>query len=140
MKAEGRWVEATSLYEQALKIDTESAEAHFELGQLRARSGAFPAALENCERAMELKPEWAEPLAFASSILAAGPDPNLRDTARAIELAERGAELTGHREPRILNTLAFAYASADRMEEALAEGEALEPDQARRLALEVLNC
>ena len=33
--------------------------------------------------------------------------------------AERGAELTGHREPRILNTLAFAYASADRMEEAL---------------------
>ena len=55
------------------------------------------------------------------------PDLNLRDTGRAVELAERAAGLTGYRDARVLNTLAFAYASADRLEEALeTAGTALE--------------
>ena len=38
----------------------------------------------------------------------------------AVRLAERACELTGYRDPMLLGTLAFAYAEAGRLEEALA--------------------
>lgn len=58
-----------------------------------------------------------------ATLLAMDSDPQLRDGARAVSLAERACELSQYREPVIIYTLAAAYAEAGRFNEALATGE-----------------
>jgi len=57
-------------------------------------------------------------------ILATHPDPKARDANRAIELAERAAELTKHQSPEVLGTLAEAYAAAGRFDRAVTAAQA----------------
>jgi tetratricopeptide (TPR) repeat protein len=51
-------------------------------------------------------------------VLATSPDDELRDGARALELATKAAELTGYETPHILSTLAAAYAETGDFEAA----------------------
>jgi serine/threonine-protein kinase len=53
-------------------------------------------------------------------LLATSPEPSLRNAAEAVEHAQRANQLSGGRQPVILDTLAAAYAEADRFPEALA--------------------
>jgi Flp pilus assembly protein TadD len=57
---------------------------------------------------------------------------SLRNGAEAVRLAERACELTQHRAPVLLGTLAAAYAEAGRFQEATETAE-----KARALALSV---
>jgi hypothetical protein len=52
-------------------------------------------------------------------MLAACPQPEYRDGARAVELALRGCELTNWQDANILDTLASAYAESGWFEEAI---------------------
>jgi tetratricopeptide (TPR) repeat protein len=57
-------------------------------------------------------------------VLATHPDRKLRDSGRAIRLAQRASELTENRDASILDTLAAAYAAADQFDQAVATAEA----------------
>ena len=52
-------------------------------------------------------------------MLATNPNASVRNGAEAVELAQRAVELSGGREPAILDTLAAAYAEAGRFPEAV---------------------
>jgi len=52
-------------------------------------------------------------------VLATAPDPDLRDGTEAVRIAEHVCRLTQFADPRILDTLASAYAEAGRFEEAV---------------------
>ena len=56
-------------------------------------------------------------------ILATSSDDSLRNGAEAVRLAERVCELTHHRDPLFIGTLASAYAEAGRFPEAVATAE-----------------
>jgi len=56
---------------------------------------------------------------FRALILAACPDPNLRDGQRAIAAATRAADLSDWKDPLVLSTLAAAYAEAGDFESAI---------------------
>ena len=56
-------------------------------------------------------------------ILAANSSDALRNGAEAVRLAERACELSEHREPVLLGTLAAAYAEAGRFGEAVKTAE-----------------
>jgi spermidine synthase len=66
-----------------------------------------------------LKPEWANPLAASAWVQSTSPDASVRNASEAIRLAERAAELSARREPRVLDTLAAAYAAGGRFEDAV---------------------
>ena len=70
-------------------------------------------------------------------ILATHPDPNIRDTAEAIEAAERAAELTGYKNALTLDTLAAAYAAAGQFDRAVTSAQAA-ISQARAAQTEAL--
>ena len=53
-------------------------------------------------------------------LLATSPNPSLRNATEAIRLARRANELSAHRRPDVLDTLAAAYAEAGQFGEALA--------------------
>ena len=52
-------------------------------------------------------------------ILATYPQARVRDARLAVELGERAAELTGHKDAGILDTLAAAYAESGDFEKAV---------------------
>ncbi len=90
-------------------------------------TGQVDEALEHFREALRLAPDFLPSLNGIARILATHPDPNLRDAAQAITFAERAAEITGHRNATVLETLASAYAAAGQFDKAAATAqEALE--------------
>lgn len=92
---------------------------HVNLGDLAFDYGKDALALERYEEGLRLAPGHPEPTARLARFLATTPVDELRNGARAVALAQRAVDLTGGANPHTLDTLAAAYAAADRFPEAL---------------------
>ncbi len=71
------------------------------------------------EGALELEPDRIGELNNLAWIKATTEMKNLRDPQKAIELAQRVCELTDYKKVEFLDTLATAYAAAERFPEAI---------------------
>jgi protein O-mannosyl-transferase len=119
LQLKGNLAEARRHYGEALRVKPDYAEAHNALGNLLVAEQPATA-LTHFREALRLKPNWAPPLNAAAWILATHPDASIRDEEEAIRLAEQAANLTEYRQAAVLDTLAAAYASAGRFEQAIA--------------------
>ena len=88
----------------------------FSLSQIN-RSGEAVAVLKD---AIAKHPENDELAHNLARLLATSPDPGVRDGAMALRLALAVRERTGGRDPRVLDTLAAAYAAAGQPDKARA--------------------
>jgi len=111
---QGRYDDAISHYRQALRLSPDSADAHFDLAQALARTGAAEEALWSYRRALSLRPDWPVALNGLARLLATHADDGVRDGPRAVKLARRACEMTGHQSAELLDTLAAAHAEAGR--------------------------
>lgn len=119
LSGQGRLKEAIVHYRRALRTRPGYAEAHNNLGLALAASGQLNQALRHFEKAFQLQPNWEAPLNGMASILAEHPNSRVRNPQRAIQFAERAAELTQHQSAPILNTLASAQAAASQYDRAV---------------------
>jgi len=115
----GKTDEAISHYQRALQLRPFFSDAHNNLGILLQSQGRFDEALEHYRQTLQLKPDYLASMNGVAWILATGPDPNARDINEAVILAERAVKLTKNQNFVILDTLAAAYASAGRFDEAV---------------------
>lgn len=81
--------------------------------------GDYLAASADYQKALNLGPNEARFYNQYAWMLAACPQPEYRDGARAVQLARRGCQLTNWRDANILDTLASAYAECGRFGEAV---------------------
>lgn len=127
----GELAEAEQHYSRAIELDPKKAEPHANLGVERVRQGDLAGALVEFERALVLDPGHAGALNNLAVIRATSQDPALRDTKRAVELAERLVHASKDPDRQALETLAAAYASVQRFADAAdAERRALEKARA----------
>jgi cytochrome c-type biogenesis protein CcmH/NrfG len=84
----------------------------------------FNSALEHFRRAARLEPDWPDPLNAVAQILVVHPDAGVRNAAEALILAERAAELTGHKDAQVLDTLGAAYAATGQFTRAVTTAQA----------------
>jgi tetratricopeptide (TPR) repeat protein len=121
LAATGRPDEAIVCFNDALRVtpDPDKADVYANLGLAYNQLGKYEQALRNWTRAAELNPNSTEVLNNLAWLLATAGDVSAQDANRAIELAERACELTGHKEPGSLDTLAAAYAAGDRFDDAV---------------------
>jgi tetratricopeptide (TPR) repeat protein len=84
----------------------------------RLALGEHKLALADYGKAIELRPEDAALLNNLAWVLATSPRDELRDGARAVELAAKACRLTEYKEAYILSTLAAAHAELGDFEEA----------------------
>jgi tetratricopeptide (TPR) repeat protein len=117
-------------FRRAVELDPGRADAQLDLGIALERQGRFAESLEHLRAAVRASPEWVDPHNELAWLLATGPDPALRDPAEAVRLAERAVDLSGGRDPNVLDTQAAAQAAAGQF--ARAAGTAA---RARSLAL-----
>jgi tetratricopeptide (TPR) repeat protein len=69
-------------------------------------------AIDYYRQVLEVKPDVLPILNNLAWILAAHPNNDIRDPARAVQYAQRACELTGYKKISLLDTLAVAYAAA----------------------------
>ena len=121
--------------------------ARVSLGDVLYAEGKTGEALEQWREALRLKPDDPAALGRTARVLATSPEAHFRNGSEAVALAARAVQLSGGKDAALLDTLAAAYAEAERFGEAAATarralGLAREKNQAeqaeaieRRLAL-----
>ena len=109
---------------QVVRIRPDDAKVHYRLGVLLGQTGQTVDAIEHFGKAVVLEADWTMPMNGLAWVLATHPDRKLRDSGRAIRLAQRASELTENRDASILDTLAAAYAAANQFDQAVATAEA----------------
>ena len=114
----GQEAEAIGHYEQALRARPDSAPAHYNLAVAMGQAGRWAEAIAHQKEAIRLSGDFVLAMNYLAWMLATQDDPNLRDGAQAVRLAERACQLTGDKEWTFLDTLAAAYAEAGRFPEA----------------------
>jgi Flp pilus assembly protein TadD len=122
---QGRLVEAVEQLRGAVAVAPGDPRLHFRLAMALTGRGAAPTQVaEELQLAIRCGPGWADPYNALAWLLATSPDETVRDPRRAVPIAERAAELTGRRDPKVLDTLAAAQASAGQFDLAVATARA----------------
>jgi Flp pilus assembly protein TadD len=121
----GLFQDAVAPLRHAIELQPDG-ETHHTLALALAAAGQPGAAVDHFQEAIRLRPDWVQAWADLAWLRATSPDASTRDPTEAVRLASRAAELSGGRDPAILDTLAAAYASAGRFEEAIRTAELAE--------------
>jgi tetratricopeptide (TPR) repeat protein len=104
----------------------------------------FAAAAARLEQVLQLQPDSVDALNELAWLCATCPEPKLRDAAKALRLAKHAANLTGRKDPGVLETLAAAYAEAGQFAEAIKTVEAAtrlcDPASQQELLGTLRNC
>jgi tetratricopeptide (TPR) repeat protein len=119
----GHWTEAETLFDEVLSREPGDCTAHTALGEILPQLGRPSEAITHLEAALRSKPDGPEALNNLAWMLATGPEGDLRNGPRAVELAERACELTHYQKTIYPGTLAAAYAEAGRFDDAMAAAQ-----------------
>jgi tetratricopeptide (TPR) repeat protein len=118
-----KYQEAAAHFSAAAIIDPTSAEAENNLALCLFQSGRRREAIAHWERTLQIKPAYPVAQNGLAWLLATLGPAQGGDPARAVALAERACDLTGHQLPGYLDTLAAAYAAAGRFNDAIATAQ-----------------
>jgi len=125
-RAQGHWKrnnyqEAIDDYTKAIELNprNRTVMCYRNRGVVFARTGELGRAIDDWEQCLKLEPDDARALYNLASVLAACADDEVRDGARAVELAERACRLTRWKDAEMLDALAAAYAEAGQFHQAI---------------------
>jgi protein O-mannosyl-transferase len=120
---QGNWTEAEETYTTLLVDNPDDFTSHLGLVSVLHHLGRNAEAVSHLKAAIRTCPDASDTLNNLAWTLATSEAAELRDGARAVELAERACKLTGYRETVIIGTLAAAYAEAGRFDNAIATAQ-----------------
>jgi tetratricopeptide (TPR) repeat protein len=115
----GRIDEAIEEWQRTLSIRPNDSGAHTSLGNALVQKGLFREAAIHYQTALGIAPHSILPLNNLAWLRATCPDTSLRDSAKAVELAQQADQLSDGKNPIFIRTLAAAYAEAGRFTDAI---------------------
>ena len=110
---------AVEQYRRALEIAPNDAEIHSDLAQVLAGQGQREAAVTEYLLALESTPNLLSAVVNLAWLRATAPEDSVRNVSQAVALAERAAGLSNRRNFIVMDTLAAAYATAGRFDDAI---------------------
>jgi len=119
----GNVKEAIAHYELVLRAQSGNAIAHYNVARLYATDGNLPEAVAQYREALRLMPDYAHACNNLAWLLATSESSTAPDHAEAIQMATRASELAAGKDPDYLDTLAVAYAAANRFPEAVSTAQ-----------------
>ena len=118
-----KYDQACAEFETALRLDPYYTDAHYELAVTLSMQHKTAEAIAEYRVALKLQPNFSDALNNLAWILAANPDPQLRNGPEAVQLAEHSCALTRNTQALKIGTLAAAYAEAGRFSNAVASAQ-----------------
>jgi Flp pilus assembly protein TadD len=118
-----KWSEAASIFNIVLEFDPSDLVSHIGLAAILPHLHQTKETILHLEMALQIDPESPEVLNDLAWTLATSPEADIRDGARAVQLAERACQLANFRQTLFVGTLAAAYAEAGRFDEAMATAQ-----------------
>jgi tetratricopeptide (TPR) repeat protein len=116
---QGRPAEGLPLLRRAVSLAPTYPHARFSLAMALLRLGGHDAeAVEELRQAVRFNPAWADPYNQLAWLLATSADLAVRNGGEALRLADRAVELSGNRDPNMLDTQAAAQAAAGQFDQA----------------------
>jgi len=112
--------EAIEQFKKTLALDPQVIDAHLLLSKSLVMQGDFRSAVAQLRKATAVDANNVRPVADLAWLLAVCPQDDVRDGARAVDLARRACAVTNYRSPVLLNTLSAAYAEVGNFPEAVA--------------------
>lgn len=138
LQLQGRNEDSVKDFSKAIELFSKYPSAHANRGYALQQLGRYAEALADFETALALDPNSDEIANDAAWLLATCPQEQIRNPARAIELADRACKATNRENGSHLDTLATALAAAGKFDEAVKIGElALERLKTDNQAVEV---
>jgi tetratricopeptide (TPR) repeat protein len=119
-----QWELAVMAFEEALELMPRDADTNAALGSSLAAIGKIPEAVHHYRVALATDPDLPAALADLAWILATSEEASIRNPGEAVRLAERLGTLTRREDATALDTLAVAYFSAGRLNDAIATAKA----------------
>lgn len=119
----GRPDEAAVWFRAALHIRPDDARLHANLARASRQMGRIPEAVEHYREAVRLDPLAWDVVMNLAWLLATDADATVRNPSEAVALAEAANRMTGRVHPKVLDTVAAAYAAAGRYDEAAETAE-----------------
>jgi tetratricopeptide (TPR) repeat protein len=116
---ENRVNEAMDAWQNVVRIRPRLAQGHENLGYALYMQARFSDSLTQLRLALEEEPNRLFALNLAASLLATCPDSSIRNGGEALSLAERAKQLTGGKDPAVLDTLSAAHAENGNFAEAI---------------------
>jgi len=115
---QGLLEDAVKHLEKSLEIDPACAASHAALAEALMSQQKYALAATHLQKALDADASQTTAANDLAWLLAACPEREVRDGARALLLAERACAADGYRSPILLSTLAAAYAEVGRFADA----------------------
>jgi tetratricopeptide (TPR) repeat protein len=120
---QGKVTEAAAEFEIVLQATPDDPVAHWWHGNALLANEDTEDGLKEFATALKLQPNYPEALNDAAWVLATDPRPHFHNPDMAVQMAERACEGSRNSQPRMLGTLAAAYAAAGRFDDAVATAQ-----------------
>jgi tetratricopeptide (TPR) repeat protein len=120
---QGKLDEAVTQFHRVLELSPGIIKTRYLLANALSQLNRQGEAVSEYRRVLEADPSHAAALNDLSWLLATSSDQTVRNPQQAVSLAERAVNLTSSADPLFLGTLAGAYASAGRFDEAIREAK-----------------
>jgi Flp pilus assembly protein TadD len=116
---EGKLDEAVPKYRASLALKPNAVRVHYIFGQALLLQGKRDEAIAEFSSAVEVDPDFSPVLNDLAWIRATDPEPQNRNGAQAVSLAEHACALSGFQNPMFIGTLAASYAEVGRFDDAV---------------------
>jgi tetratricopeptide (TPR) repeat protein len=111
--------EAVDAWQNTIRIRPKFSQGHENLGYAFYLQARFTDSLTQLRLALDQEPNRLFALNLAAGLLATCPDPSIRNGAEALALADRAKQLTGGKNPAVLDTFSEALAENGRFAQAI---------------------
>ncbi len=116
---EGKLDKAITYFNKAIQLKLTNDRAHHNLARALYFKGELGGAIEHYKESLRLEPESTYTMYGLSWILATSSQAEFRDGAEAVRLAKQACELSGYKNPVMLDVLAAGYAETSNFKEAV---------------------
>jgi protein O-mannosyl-transferase len=116
----GQFKEAAVQWQRAVELQPDNADMMTNRGVALSLDGRVREAIAVWEKALALQPDKVTALNNLAWALATSADASARDGAKAVRFASKLLQLSGGSNPKVLRTVAAAYAESRRFPEAIA--------------------
>lgn len=119
LSRKGKYKEAIDAYQKAIQMDPENDQAYLELAMILEKTDKYRQAVDTYHQFLKIKPDDPMGLNNLAWVLATAPDSVIRNSSKAVRLAEKACHLTNMKNPYLLDTLGAAYAANGQFKEAI---------------------